>query len=80
MFAIKIIANKINSKLKPRYNHQYRIGDIRHCLADISKIKNKLGYTPDITFKEGIDELIEFIKPQVNKIKDISEKKITCFC
>jgi len=72
----EIITNKINPKLKPIYNHQYRIGDIRQCLADISKIKDKLGYKPEITFKEGIDELIEWIKPQVNKIKDSSDRAI----
>ena len=31
---------------------------------------------PEITFKEGIDELIEGVKPQVNKIKDSSERAI----
>ena len=72
----EIITEKINPKLKPIYNQQYRIGDIRHCLADISKIKKKLGYKPTIDFKDGIDELLEWIKPQVSMIDDRSSKAI----
>ena len=53
-----LIIEKINPSLKPIYNQQFRVGDIRHCVADISKIKNKLGYKPSITFKKGIDEFI----------------------
>ena len=72
----EIITDKINPKLKPIYNQQYRIGDIRHCLADISKIRNKLGYKPTVNFQEGIGEVIDWIKPQVSKIKDFSQKAI----
>ena len=72
----EIITNKINPKLKPVYNQQYRIGDIRHCVADISKIKDKLGFKPTVKFEKGIDELIDWIKPQVKNIKDDSQKAI----
>ncbi len=71
-----IITKKINPKLKPIYNNEYRIGDIRHCLADISKIKQKLGYTPTVKFKDGIDEVLEWIKPQIGNIQDDSQKAI----
>lgn len=70
----EIIINKINPKLKPLYSHQFRVGDIRHCVADISKIKNKLDFSPRITFKEGIDELIEWIKVQKVNVKEQSHK------
>ena len=78
----EIITGKINPDLKPIYNKQYRIGDIRHCIADISKIKNKLGYRPLKTFKEGIDDLIAWIKiqnvsiqkPSQNAIRELKEK------
>ncbi len=71
-----IITEKINPKLKPIYNNEYRIGDIRHCLADISKIKEKLGYTPTVKFKDGIEEVLEWIKPQIGNIQDDSQKAI----
>lgn len=72
----EIITEKINPKLRPIYTNQYRIGDIRHCLADISKIKNKLGYKPEISFREGITEFIEWVKSQTKIIKDESQKAI----
>ncbi|MFX0037001.1 MAG: GDP-mannose 4,6-dehydratase [Candidatus Hermodarchaeota archaeon] len=72
----EIITKKINPDLKPIYNHQYRVGDIRHCVADISKIKNKLGYAPNLTFKEGIDDLIDWIKSQKNNVQKPSQKAI----
>ncbi|TFF89236.1 MAG: NAD-dependent epimerase/dehydratase family protein [Promethearchaeota archaeon] len=68
------ITQKINPSLKPIYNQQYRTGDIRHCLADISKIKKKLGYNPTIYFEKGIDDLLNWIKPQVSSMKDSSQK------
>ncbi len=68
------ITEKINPSLKPIYNTQYRVGDIRHCVADISKIKNKLGYKPSITFEKGIDEFIDWIRTQKDSIQKHSQK------
>lgn len=77
---IKKVAEKfseiINPKLKPIYNQQYRVGDIRHCVADISKIKEKLGYEPKISFDQGIEEYINWIKKQENKIQDRTEEAL----
>jgi len=70
----EIIIKKINPKLKPLYTQQFRIGDIRHSVADISKIKNKLGFSPNITFKEGINDLIEWVKIQKKDIQEPSQK------
>lgn len=72
----EIFTEKINPNLTPGYNQLYIIGDIRHCVADISKIKNKLGYEPSITFYESIDELIHWIKSQVGFIQNTSDKAI----
>ncbi|MFW9772586.1 MAG: GDP-mannose 4,6-dehydratase [Candidatus Thorarchaeota archaeon] len=63
----EIITEKINPKLKPVYNQQFRIGDIRHCVADITKIKKKLGYEPKITFNEGIEDFINWLKLQKSR-------------
>jgi dTDP-L-rhamnose 4-epimerase len=69
----EIITNKLNPKLKPIINQKYRVGDIRYCVADITKIKKKLGFTPIISFKNGIDDLINWIKLQKDKIQDKSQ-------
>ncbi|MBY9005601.1 MAG: GDP-mannose 4,6-dehydratase [Candidatus Lokiarchaeota archaeon] len=67
---------KINPKLKPIYNQQYRVGDIRHCVADISKIKNKLGYDPKISFDKGIEEYINWIKKKEYKFQDKTDEAL----
>jgi dTDP-L-rhamnose 4-epimerase len=72
----EIIAEKINPSLEPIYNLEYRVGDIRHCVADISKIQQKLGYKPTITFREGIDDLINWIKKTGQSIQDTSQKAL----
>jgi dTDP-L-rhamnose 4-epimerase len=50
------------SELKPEITEKYRAGDIRHCFADISKLKNKLGYKPKVDFEAGMKELVAWGK------------------
>ena len=59
--------------MKPIITNKYRAGDIRHCFADISKFKEKLGFEPKISFKQGIEELIQWVKLQVGKVQDKSK-------
>ncbi len=42
----------------------YRLGDIRHNYADISKIKTMLGFTPMIDFKTGIKRFTDWVNSQ----------------
>lgn len=56
----KTIAKLCNKRIEPKITYQYRKGDIRHCFADITKIKEKLGYEPKISFEDGMKELIEW--------------------
>ena len=48
--------------IQPKITSQFRKGDVRHCFADISKIKNKIDYQPSISFEEGMRELVEWGK------------------
>lgn len=43
---------------------QYRAGDIRHCYADINKICNKLGFSPRMQFRDGQNELVDWVRTQ----------------
>lgn len=36
-----------------------RVGDIRHSMANISRIKNTLGWNPVVSFEEGIEGLVK---------------------
>jgi dTDP-L-rhamnose 4-epimerase len=61
-----------NKQLTPQVTGQFRPGDIRHCYADITKIKNKIGFEPMCGFEDGMKELIEWGNKQ--EAKDEFEK------
>lgn len=42
----------------------YRIGDIRHNYADLSKIKKLLGFQPKVSFKEGLEKFTKWVNTQ----------------
>jgi len=52
------------SDLQPEVTGQYRVGDIRHCFADISLARQLLGYKPKVTLEEGMTELAEWLEGQ----------------
>jgi dTDP-L-rhamnose 4-epimerase len=41
-----------------------RIGDIRHCFANIDRARETLGYEPHVTFEEGFRDLAEWLAGQ----------------
>jgi dTDP-L-rhamnose 4-epimerase len=43
---------------------KYREGDIRHCVADISRARELLGYEPTWTLAKGIPQLLEWVAEQ----------------
>jgi dTDP-L-rhamnose 4-epimerase len=58
------IASMLGVQLPMEIPGRYRIGDIRHCYADVSSISQKLGYAPRVTLREGIGELVEWLRSQ----------------
>ena len=48
----------------PQAANRFRAGDIRHCFADISKIKNRLGFTPQVSLADGIQDLTDWLRSQ----------------
>jgi dTDP-L-rhamnose 4-epimerase len=48
----------------PEVTGKYRVGDIRHCFADISLAREVLGYEPQIALDDGMSELAEWLEGQ----------------
>ena len=42
----------------------YRLGDIRHNYADISKAKQLLGFDPKVSFQEGLKQFTDWVNTQ----------------
>ncbi|MCO5171373.1 MAG: NAD-dependent epimerase/dehydratase family protein [Planctomycetes bacterium] len=48
----------------PEVTGEYRFGDIRHCFADISRARQRLGYAPEVDFEAGLEELARWLRGQ----------------
>jgi dTDP-L-rhamnose 4-epimerase len=51
--------------LEPEITGQYRVGDIRHCFADITRARRVLGFEPQVTLEDGLAELAAWLARQV---------------
>jgi len=52
-------------EIEPEITGKYRMGDIRHCFADISLARQILGYEPRVPFEQGLSELVSWLEGQV---------------
>lgn len=48
----------------PEILGKYRVGDIRHCYADIGKAQRVLGFTPQVRLEDGLVELSSWLASQ----------------
>ena len=53
------------AQLEPEITGKYRIGDIRHCFADISLTREVLGYEPKVEFEDGLLQLAQWLEGQI---------------
>ncbi|MCI0353385.1 MAG: SDR family NAD(P)-dependent oxidoreductase [Acidobacteriales bacterium] len=58
------LAAALGSEIAPQFTQKYRAGDIRHCIADISRARELLGYSPRVRFRDGVRELVEWLRLQ----------------
>jgi dTDP-L-rhamnose 4-epimerase len=65
---VKTVANILlktyHSSSKFFISGNYRLGDIRHNFADISKIQKLLGFTPKYTFEQGLIKFTDWVNQQ----------------
>ena len=59
-------ANNLNCDSKPMYQ-DFRVGDVRHSQADITKAKTLLGYEPQFNIQQGIDKVMPWYIDFLNK-------------
>ena len=52
-------------RIKPEITGNYRVGDIRHCFADIALARRELGYEPRLSLEQGLTELAGWLAGQV---------------
>jgi dTDP-L-rhamnose 4-epimerase len=63
--ATKLAAVLGKRELEPELTGKYRVGDIRHCFADIARARELLGYEPRVRLEDGLGRLAEWLAGQV---------------
>jgi dTDP-L-rhamnose 4-epimerase len=58
------LARVLGREVEPEVTGRYRVGDIRHCYADISLAREVLGYEPRVGFEAGMEELVAWLREQ----------------
>ncbi len=58
------LKEKYGSNVNISVSGNYRLGDIRHNLGDLTKIRNLLGYEPKVNFTEGISNFVDWVEKQ----------------
>jgi dTDP-L-rhamnose 4-epimerase len=51
--------------LEPEITGKFRVGDIRHCFADITRASELLGFQPQVRMDDGLADLAEWLEGQV---------------
>lgn len=79
MKVAKTLIKNYGVEVPIKISGNYRLGDIRHNYADLTKIKSKLGFQPKFSFEQGINEFTKWVNDQEietdNYAKSIDEMK-----
>ena len=59
------LAEVLERDLDPEITGKYRVGDIRHCFADISLARDLLGYAPRVQLEDALIELAQWLEGQI---------------
>ena len=59
-----LLTEGLGKNIEPDIVGKYREGDIRHCVADISRARALLGYEPQVRLEQGIPELLDWVREQ----------------
>jgi dTDP-L-rhamnose 4-epimerase len=60
----EVIARGLGKEIEPEVVEQYRAGDIRHCYADTRLAEELLGFSAEIPFEQGMQDLLAWLEGQ----------------
>ena len=72
-----MLARLLRKNIAPQIMNKYRVGDIRHCFADITKIERVFDFRPRRSFEAGMGELIDWVataKAPINRCEESLEE------
>ncbi|MCL4641634.1 MULTISPECIES: NAD-dependent epimerase/dehydratase family protein [Olivibacter] len=60
----KMLMANYGTEVPLNISGNYRMGDIRHNFADITKLKEQLGFSPCVSFSDGLQHFTDWVKDQ----------------
>jgi dTDP-L-rhamnose 4-epimerase len=60
-------------QVEPVVVPEYRVGDIRHCVADLTQAKSSLGYVPRVLLEDGLSEFVRWAAGQPLSAGSVTE-------
>lgn len=60
----RLLAEELGVDLEPEVSNRSRAGDVRHCYADISEVRRRLGWEPRVGLREGVRDLVAWARQQ----------------
>lgn len=75
----RVLATELGTQVPVEITGKYRAGDIRHCYADISTTRRVLGYEPKHRFRDGVSELVEWLRSQtaVDRVQEAAQQLVS---
>ncbi|MCP4632800.1 MAG: NAD-dependent epimerase/dehydratase family protein, partial [candidate division Zixibacteria bacterium] len=67
----RIVADRFGKDIEPKIPGEYRFGDTRHIISDITALQ-KLGWKPAVPIEKSVDDYIEYLNEQTD-VEDILE-------
>ncbi len=55
------LADLLDRDVEPEVTGKARVGDVRHCFADVGRARELLGFEPEVTLEDGMEELAEWL-------------------
>ncbi len=52
------------AEVDTRVSGNYRLGDIRHNVADTAALQKHLGFAPSVSFRDGVARFVEWVLTQ----------------
>lgn len=65
----ELLCSRFDGRFEPEVRGEFRFGDTRHIVSDISRIKS-LGWQPETSLEQIVDEYIEWARSQPELIED----------
>jgi dTDP-L-rhamnose 4-epimerase len=60
----RLLAATLGRDIEPEMTGRSRVGDIRHCFADVGEAAARLGYQPELSLEDGLVGLADWLADQ----------------